>query len=311
LYTIIAATILTIGLWGCEVLPQDDGPEEPLDEDVQLTITLNHQTVSLLVGDLMQLHHMLSPDTVKVTDLVWTSSNPQIATVSQTGMVTALAIGQTEIKVSSAAKEAQAAAQISVIPTALSEIRLEAEVIPAYINEAKTLPLTFIPDNATNKSVTWTTSDQNIVGIDQNGAITAKKLGYAWISVQQGDPVHDNAIIVPAVSREQLIAVSQINASGQKHFINVYVAALAKTATVNEVKLYLGSKGDPNSSELKTVTPNVTFAAGKGGEIAIEVNATEANQLTYGRYVRLDVSVGGAGYYVYVSWTNAIEIVGK
>ena len=302
------------GLYRCEVVPQDkDDDGDKLEEEAKpAEIVLDRQDVSMKVGESFQLAYQIIPDTAVVTDLKWDSSDPAVAIISENGLITALSIGQTLIKLSSAAEGSQDIVSVNVIPTILEHIFLEADVIPAYINQPKTLTLTFEPEDATDKTVKWETSDNGIVAIDQAGAITAKKLGYAWISADQGTQAYDHAVIVPA-AEGQSIAASQVNVSTgeQRHFIYVYVAALDKEVTVNEVKLYLGSKGDPNSTELKTVTPALALNPGDGSEVAIEVNSEEANELTFGRYIRIDASIGGQAFYVYVSWFNNIEVTPK
>ena len=300
--------ILSLSLHACDFIQQDDNePEVPLEADVPLVITVQVPTVSIRVGETHQANYLLMPDTMVVEDLEWTSSNPAVAKVSSSGLITALALGHADIKISSAEEEAEALISVDVVPTPLNQIILEPDVIPAYIDESKSLAVTFDPADATDKSVIWETSDNSVVSIDQTGRITAKKLGYAWITVYQS-AIADNAVVVPAFKNQQ-IAASQINSSGEKNFIHVYVAALEKSVTVNEAKLYLGIKGDPNSSELKTVRPALSLSPGNGGEIAIEVNDEEANQLTFGKYVRMDVSIGGAKYFVFLTWMNNIEIV--
>jgi hypothetical protein len=307
---ISAAVILTMALYACDIISQGDkDPEPPLEEDIQLTITMIVPTLNLRVGETHQSNYLLVPDTMVVEDLAWSSSNTEVVSVSTTGLITAVGLGHAEVKIRSAEEEAEATISIDVVPTTVNEISLDAEVFPAYINEHQTLQITFDPEDATDKSVVWETSDASIVSVDQTGSITAKKLGFAWVSVSQS-AIADNAIIVPAF-REQLLAASQVNSSGEKNYINVYVAALAETVKVNEVKLYLGAKGTANAEELRTVTPALSLTTGRGSEIAIEVNDDEAYQLTFGRYVRLDVTVENTDYYVYVSWMNNVEIEQK
>ena len=301
--------LLITGLHGCEEVPGEDTLE---NEKLPTAITLNFHELSMMVGDSISLDYQLVPDTVEVTDLQWSSSDAEVATVSSEGLVRALSLGTTEIKVRSEAEQAQAVLTVTVIPTPLENVYLDADVIAAYIDEPVTLNITYEPEDATDKTLLWETSDASIVSINETGAITAKKTGYAWISASQLNGVSDHALIVPAAAG-QLVAANQVNVSTgeQKHFIDIYVAALNSQVTVHEAVLYLGNQGDPASTQLKSVSPALTLDAGKGGKIEIEVNADEAYELTFGRYVRLDAEIAGSDYYVYLSWLNNIEIVGK
>jgi hypothetical protein len=304
LYTVMLLTI--VGLFSCEIAG-DDKDLESLK--VPTEIKLSHENTLLQIGDSLQLTHTIIPDTVVITDLVWTSSNTEVATVTGKGMIKTVGLGGAEIKVRSEKEKVEAALYITVIPVPLTKISLEAEIITAFINEPKTLNVLFIPENATNKSLTWKSSDNGILGIDQNGVITAKKLGYVWVSADHSNDVYTSAIIIPA-GKDQLVAASQVNSytHEQKHFINVYLGALQNQAVISEIAVYLGSKGDVNSSLLKTVTPSLTLSPGKTDVVKIEVNAEEANQLTYGRYVRISLTIASKEYYVYLSWFNNFEI---
>jgi hypothetical protein len=303
---LVGMIVLTSALHGCEEdVPKDEVPLEVEPKPAQ--IIPNIPVVTLRVGETMQITYAIIPDTVEITDMVWSSADAAIASVSQEGLITAHTIGGTTVAIRSEREDADTTVVVTVIPTILEEVYLEADVIPVYINQPKTLSLVFEPADATDKTISWESSDNNILTIDGNGIATAHKTGYAWISASQGTLAYDHAVLVPA-SEGQIIAASQVNISTgeQKHYIMVYVAGLAQQAVINEVKLYLGIKGDPNATELKTVRPALSLDPGKGGEISIEVNADEANELTFGRYLRIDVSSGGSNYYVYVSWMNNI-----
>jgi len=307
---ILNTFFLLILLSGCETALDENPQTGP--EEVEVEILPHNESYTMRVKDTVQITYRISPDTVQLADLEWSSANPDVVSVTKEGLMIAHTLGQTQIKGSSIKGKAETMVDVIVIPTALQNIHLEAYVIAAYINQPKTLEITYEPADATDKTLLWETSDYSIVSIDQAGTITAKKHGYAWIAASQGDEVYDAAIIIPA-SENQLLAASHVNSTthDQRHYIEIFVAGLEVPVTINEIKLYLGSKGSPNATELRTITPSLTLQAGEGQELSIELNSDEAYEVTFGRYLRLDVSAGGKDYYVYLSWFNNFTIEEK
>lgn len=305
-------SILFIGLMtSCGT---EDGNDDNLDEDVQavvpVTLSFEQQSMVILMGDSSQLGYQVKPDTTDVSDVVWTSSHPEVASVDAGGMLKGLTLGDTEIKVTSEKEKAEASLYVSVVPVPLSDILLDPDVIIAIIGQPTTLDITFDPPNASDKSVTWKVNDEEIATVTDDGVLTALKHGFVWVSAEQGNYFSDYQTVIP-VAPGQIIAASHVNSfkANGKHYIDVFVGGMAEAVTVTEIKVYLKGREDPLASELRTVSPNLTFASGEAGEIPIEVTAAEADQLTYGRYVRLAVTTGAKNYYVYLSWFNVYEEV--
>lgn len=71
-----------------------------------------------------------------------------------------------------------------VIATSLT---LDNEVLEMYIGDAALLTATVLPDNTTNKVVTWTSSDNEVATVDENGNVTAVSIGSATISATTTD----------------------------------------------------------------------------------------------------------------------------
>ena len=63
-----------------------------------------------------------------------------------------------------------------------TKIEIEEDIETMYVGETETLTAIISPSNVTNKKITWKTSDEDIVTIDSNGKITAKKVGTAEIT---------------------------------------------------------------------------------------------------------------------------------
>ena len=66
---------------------------------------------------------------------------------------------------------------------AVTDISLNKTVLKLSVGDTETLVAKITPENATNKSVTWETSDDKVVTVDQNGKVTAVGKGVAKITV--------------------------------------------------------------------------------------------------------------------------------
>ena len=73
----------------------------------------------------------------------------------------------------------------SAVP--VTGVSLNKESLPLGIGESDTLIATINPKNATDKSVTWTSSDSSVASVDNNGKVTAVGEGQAIITVKTND----------------------------------------------------------------------------------------------------------------------------
>lgn len=164
---------------------------ETYDLHVVVTgITISATSHEMAVGDTFTLSAAVEPENATNNKVIWTSNNESIATVDQTGVVIALEPGNVIITATSEDEEKEASCTITVrsadVPVSgvtLSETEYELEVGDSY-----TLVATISPDNATNKNMTWTSSNPSIVSVvETSGVITALAEGVAIITVTTED----------------------------------------------------------------------------------------------------------------------------
>lgn len=146
-------------------------------------ITLNEKEVSLKVGETVSLTATVKPENSTDKTILWSSSDEEIATVKD-GVVTAVKIGSATIIAKAGDKSATCA--VTVVATPVTSVTLDRATASLKAGETVTLTATVKPDDATDKTVTWTTSDATVATVS-NGVVTAKKVGTAIITAKAGD----------------------------------------------------------------------------------------------------------------------------
>ena len=149
-------------------------------------VSLNTTSATVDVGKTYQLTTTVSPSNAYDSSVTWASSNTSIATVSTNGLVTAKAAGEATITVKTVDGGYTKTCKITVkVPP--SSISLNTASVSIELGKTYQLNATISPSNATNKSVTWSSSNTNIATVSASGLVTAKATGSATITVKTAD----------------------------------------------------------------------------------------------------------------------------
>ena len=148
-------------------------------------VTLNKATLSLIAGASETLTATVAPADATNKKVTWKSSDAAVATVDTNGKVTAVKAGEATITVTTEDGGKTATCKVTVKPNLVSEITLAALAI--YVGESKAVTATVKPDDATNKALTWTSSDETVATVDATGKVTGKKIGTTTITATARD----------------------------------------------------------------------------------------------------------------------------
>lgn len=182
--TALAAMALAAAmtLTGCGT---DPGPEpEPQPVKVE-SVTLDKTTLELTEGETATLAATVAPAGAADKSVAWSSSNQAVATVDATGKVTAEGEGTAVITVTTTdgAKTATCAVTVAPNVVAVVGVTLDKETLSLIVGDTGTLAATVAPDDATDKAVAWSSSDQSVATVDDAGVVTALAPGTATITV--------------------------------------------------------------------------------------------------------------------------------
>ena len=202
------------------------------------SVTLNKTSLALTEQETFQLSATVSPDNATDKTVTWSSSNTAIATVSDNGLVTAAAEGTTTITAKAGDKTATCTVTVSKKVIPVTSVSLNKTSLALTEQETFQLSATVSPDNATDKTVTWSTANAAIATVSENGLVTAVAEGSATITAKAGDKTATCAVTV------------------SKKVIPVTSVTLNKTSlTLTEQETFqLSATVSPDDATDKTVT---------------------------------------------------------
>ncbi|WP_230193086.1 immunoglobulin-like domain-containing protein [Paenibacillus sp. CECT 9249] len=186
---------------------QVPGVEEPHPGVRVESVTLDREEAELAIGKELQLTATISPSNADDPSVVWSSSDETVAAVDAAGKVTALKEGISYVSVTTVDGGFTAIGKIVVKQDATPEI---IPVTGVALNQTKAslregaqlqLTATVLPQDATDKTVTWASSDEKAVTVDATGKITALRAGTATITVTTADGGYQAECVVTVEKR--------------------------------------------------------------------------------------------------------------
>ena len=160
------------------------------------SIVLNTNNVEMIEGESVRLVATVSPANATNASITWSSSNEAVATVDQQGLVTALKEGAADITAQAGDKTATCKVQVKPLVVPVTSIALNKTSLSLKEGESETLVATVSPDNATDKTVTWSSTNTSVATVDASGRVTAIKEGTATITAKAGDKTATCAVTV-------------------------------------------------------------------------------------------------------------------
>ena len=144
-------------------------------------LTLNAASITMERGQISGLSASMNAD---ATDkrVYWASGDPDIATVDETGRITAVGPGSTVI-VCSTPNGFHAEATVSVIVSAAS-VELEPNRIQLHVGGTASVQAMFFPEDATDAVAEWKSSDEGVFTVTEDGVVLAIAPGDATLRVQ-------------------------------------------------------------------------------------------------------------------------------
>ena len=225
-------------------------PNENTDRNLVSSIDLSDDNATIIRGQKVQISAAVSPENADSKDLLWTSSDPSVATVDHSGKVTAIKYGTATIYATATdGSGVKGSCTITVEGIKVSSITLSSSTLNISKGQSKTLTATIVPSNADNKSLQWSSSDTSVATVDQNGKVTAVKGGTATIYATATDG--------SGTKGSCAVSVEEINVS------DITLSPVSLTLTKGQSKT-LSATVSPSNAQNKTLqwfTDNHTIAS--------------------------------------------------
>lgn len=172
--------------------------KDPANPDM----TALHQYVSnikLAEKETYQAKAVFSPLTVKNPTITWSAKDDTIASVSATGLITGKKAGTTDIIATCGEYTAICRVTVGKVTVAPKSIQLNKKHIELIYNNVdlceSQIEAVITPDNVSDASITYQSSDSNVVSVDANGTLTAKKAGTAVITATTSNGLSDSCVV--------------------------------------------------------------------------------------------------------------------
>lgn len=225
-------------------------------------ISLSEKNFNLNIGDTKKLSCTIEPSNTTLKKLKWTSSDNEVLSVDDNGNIVTKSVGSAEIKVEIEETNIFDVCNVTVMPISATEINFEIEgvdliapFIRANILVSKELLMQAIvyPENATNKEVSFESSDNNIVDVERHNniyRIVPKNIGFAEITAKTGDNITAKCeLTVRDIDFFATIGLSSkfvFDAFGQHIYLKIHFDTnVSQYVTINAIKVFDSNGNEP------------------------------------------------------------------
>ena len=152
------------------------------------SVTLDESELTIEKGYTAQLTATVAPDDADNLGLTWTSDNEEVATVDENGLVTAVSAGEANITATAVdGSGVTATCKVTIAPKLVTSVTLDESELTIEKGFTEQLTATVAPDDADNLSLAWTSDNEEVATVDENGLVTAVGEGTATITATAND----------------------------------------------------------------------------------------------------------------------------
>lgn len=245
--------------------PTTDTPDTQPSIIYVQEIQLNHTMATVECGDTMQFSATVLPTYASNRAITWSSSNKSVATISATGKMTAVAAGTTTITATAndgSGVKAMAVVTVTNKEVKVTKVKLSKTTLALKPDKSKKLVATVTPAKATNKEVTWSSSNKKVATVTKTGKVVAKSVGTTTITATASDGSKKKATCV--------VHVANIKVNKKKVTLNK-----GKTFSILAT-IYGESQNvtyETSNKKIATVSKKGKITAKKAGTATITVRA--------------------------------------
>lgn len=294
------------------------------------SLTLNKSELALNVGDEETLTVTGTPSNATNKTLVWTSSNPEVASVNSAGKVIGASKGTAIIRADSTDGSGKyVSCVVTVNNIQILNVYMDKSSLDLSEGDTASIVATIYPSNATTKTLKWTSSNTSVATVDSKGNVIAGATkGYTIITAAATDGSGKFAECVVLSKPKIYVTGLTINYGTSLDLLagdSTYLKATILPANASDQTVTWASSNtayatvDASTGLLKGLAlGEATITATAGGKsVAIKINVTNT-EYNYGvaanfnRRVNVRASASGLSKLVgYAYLGDTFKILGK
>ena len=238
-------------------------------------VSLNKTSLTLTEGDFETLIATITPSNATDKSITWSSSNSNVATVSSSGVVTALQPGTTTITVTTTdgSKKATCSVVVDARIISVTGVSLDESDISIWEGESYTLTATVSPSNATNRSVTWSSSNTSVATVSSSGVVTAKKGGITTITVTTNDGGKKATCSIEVMVKVTGVSLDKTSLTMTEGDTETLTATVTPTNAADKSVTWSSS-----NTSVATVSSSGVVTAKTAGNATITVKTNDGNK---------------------------------
>ena len=262
--------------------------ELPAVQISQINISLDKTTINKNESEKLKIE--ILPEEARNQKITFSSSNPNIISVDQSGNIFGVSSGEATITVT-AENGVKGSITLNVY-SKVEEIKLDVENLTLQEGESYNLKATIYPEDATNKNITFNSENNDIATVEQNGKITAIKEGTTKITVtnqdsqnaqdnlnsqdNQSNPIQKNVEVkvIKKLTEGELKFDESLTTQG-----NIISGFDHNNMTVENIKKYITTIYEIQIENYKGETIENNQLVGTGSKIKI-IKTTQTNNTT-------------------------------
>lgn len=245
-------------------------------------IELDKTSLTLTVGQNATLQATVKPDNATDKTVTWRSGDETKATVSN-GTVTGVAAGAVTIYAECGKAKAECNVIVNPQNVPVTEIKITASATTLVVGKEVTFTANVTPENATDKTVTWSSSSPAVATVDQSGKVKALTAGTTYIKAEAGEKTDS---VTVTVVENNIVAVNTNTQSKTLDYGKTLAQVKAELAKIEWSVKYgnesnkidgtatIPASGWTSANFVEKKAGQFTFTASFGTGLDVTVNVT-------------------------------------
>ena len=162
------------------------------------SISLDKTELEMVTGDKTTLSASVLPADAENKSVTWSTSDESIASVNKNGKVSAISAGKVTITATTVdgGFTASCSVNVSAKVVPVTGVSLDQDSVDFKVGDTKQLNATVLPSSASNKGVTWSSTNEAVVSVSETGLLTAVSAGSAIVTVKTDEGGYQEYCIV-------------------------------------------------------------------------------------------------------------------